>query len=267
MLEHPLVRIASPLDDGTPMAIRRFHVQVLSSPVAQVTGREAQHAIRVLRLKTGEQVILFDGSGLEAAGRIIQISDTSFEVELLAPAIANGPSRGSLTLVTAVPKGNRADWMVEKLAELGVARLWPLRCDRGQVDPGDGKLARWGRMAIEAAKQSRQAANMTIESPGTFGEIASGAGNAKIFVCDSSGPAPTLAAALRESAVQIDEQVLIVVGPEGGFTNDELAKMKAAGALPVCLAQSILRIETAAIAAATLWATYVLEKQQSADHD
>ena len=178
--------------------------------------------------------------------RVAELADTG-------PA----PATRQWTIVAAVPKGERADWMVEKLCELGTAEFVPLAAARSVVLPeGRNKRERWSRIATEAAKQSRRSGVMRVgeltldddalaalaAEPGRVGWYFSTAPDAR--------PAAEAVAALPGNA-----PVTAFVGPEGGWTDDELARFGAAGLTAVRLTDTVLRVETAAVAAAALIGT------------
>ncbi len=237
--------------EHVPMRIRRFKVDDLTGPAVHIGGQEATHALRVLRLKTGAEVVLFDGRGGEARGRVRSISRRTLEVEITRPSTGDAIVDAGLTIATAVPKGNRGDWLVEKCAELGVGSLCLLSCERSQVIPGDGKLARWQRKGVEAAKQTGHAVTMTIEPPRSIQDIGSESRELAIFYGDPARSRVTFGEALAGLA---DRQgVLVFVGPEGGFTDEECAEIEQAGGRPVRLSEGILRVETAAVATAAIW--------------
>lgn len=240
------------------MASRRFHVNDLSADTIRVTGDEARHAHRVLRLGPGDRVTLFDGRGQEADGRIVAASRDTLDVEILARRRAGDPTT-ELVIACAVPKGDRADWLVEKCAELGVVRLIPLLAARGQVRPGQAKIDRWRRKAVEAAKQSRQARAMSIDAPASIDQALAACPSAAVYYCDADPAHPTLPAAFRGSVIL---SALILIGPEGGFTDAETDAIRGARGRPVRLAEPILRVETAAVAAAAHWAAHRLSPRE-----
>ena len=150
----------------------------------------------------------------------------------------------SITVASAVPKGDRADWMIEKLSELGVAAFIPLRTARSVVHPeGAGKLDRWNRIAVEAAKQSRRNGVMRIEPLASLTsllpKIEPGEG---IFF--STGDAPIV------GTITAPKASTLLIGPEGGWTADEEAAMRSRGLTPASPVPTILRIETAAVLSA-----------------
>jgi len=249
----PLVIIMS-ADEHEVMAKRRFHVVDLSPDRIQVDGAEAAHALKVLRLGPGDEVILFDGRGAEATGKITGIEKSAFQVEVLARQSAPTHPHGLLTIATAIPKGERADWMVEKCAELGVRRIIPLECERSQVHPGTAKLDRWRRKALEAAKQSRQSSVMEIDDVCPITDIFARASSASsMFFGDGSATQTMIG---RLNATARDSEILICIGPEGGFSENEKQLLISKGSLPILLGSTVLRIETAVIAAAANWACF-----------
>ena len=167
----------------------------------------------------------------------------------------------NLTIATAVPKGNRGDWLVEKCAELGVRGLWLLRCGRSQVIPGEGKLARWRRKGVEAAKQTGHAITMTIEPPRSIDEIISCSSDRTIFYGDPVRSRVTFGEALADMPATRTGRngVLVFIGPEGGFTDAECEEIERAGGRPVRLSHGILRVETAAVATTAIWGCWVAE--------
>jgi len=240
------------------MKIRRFKVDDLTGPIVTVGGSEAGHALRVLRLKTGAEVVLFDGLGQQVTGRVCSVAQHSFEVEITRRYGVDPAQGASLVIASATPKGNRGDWLVEKCAELGVRELWLLRTERGEVLPGESKIARWRRKGVEAAKQTGHAITMEIKPPRTIADAAAGAADMTILYADPVRSGHTLIEALQTlpTARTHRPKVLIFIGPEGGFTEDECAEIEHAGGQSVRLSDGILRIETAAVAAASIWGAW-----------
>lgn len=246
------------------MKTRRFKVHALSERTIQVVGDEARHALRVLRLGVGAAVTLFDGCGREAQGRVSRVQGDSFEVELLGGLRDASPLWSRLVLAVAPPKGERADWLVEKAAELGAWRLVWLQTERGQVMPGDHKLQRWRRKAVEAAKQAGLTHVMEVEPLSDLASIIAALPNASGYFGSTDGTEASLLYELSELAAAAPSgllhrapvSLLFVVGPEGGLTVAEQAELTQAGASPVSLGYSILRVETAAIAAASIWSAW-----------
>lgn len=236
---------------------RRFHVDDVSPQIISVGGDQARHAIRVLRMKAGDSVVLFDGSGREAIGTIDSMISNSFAVRISHCDSAHASSDSRLILAVAPPKGSRADWLVEKCAEIGVAVLQPLVCERGQVVPRAAKLDRWRRKAIEAAKQSRRPVPMRIEEPLPLSRVLTSADPAaNLFFADPDPKHPFLPQLLVSEKDNTPKIAMILVGPEGGFTATEYAQMEQHDGQAVRLNVGTLRVETAAVTAAAIWTAW-----------
>ena len=225
----------------------RFH---LPSPpagdAAVLTGDEARHLARVLRARPGDEVVVFAGTGVEWPARVVAVGRD--EVTLaLGPPRPDPPRVGPrLTLAVALPKGERQKWLVEKLTELGVARLVPLVTTRGVAEATDAARGRLERGVIEACKQCGRNRPMEIGPPRSLvAALADMAAEDRAVVADPGG-GPLEAGRLAAGQAG----VLAAVGPEGGFTAEELAAADRAGAIRASLGPHILRVETAAIALA-----------------
>ncbi|MCB9853636.1 MAG: 16S rRNA (uracil(1498)-N(3))-methyltransferase [Phycisphaerales bacterium] len=245
------------------MRERRFPVESLQSPRVVLTGRERHHAVDVLRLPIGAIVTLFDGKGQEAQACVIEMSSERIIFELTETPRSAGVSGLLLTLAVAAPKGARGDWLVEKCAEFGVSRLVLIDTQRGEVRPGDGKLERWRRKAVEAAKQSGSAGVMQIEAGASIEQVfREGVPGSRAVYGATDGAAIGLYSCLVEAMSAEAPACICVIGPEGGLTPAEIETLKTLGARPVSLGRSTLRVETAAIAAAAIWAGAVSSSSQ-----
>jgi 16S rRNA (uracil1498-N3)-methyltransferase len=215
---------------------------------ARIEGAEAHHLSRVLRKTTGETIELFDGNGQFALAEILGISKKSVDLKILESA-QSPPPVGEVILATAAPKGERFRWLVEKAVELGVDRLIPLITLRSVVKPGEGKREKMEQAVIEACKQSRRNRLMTIEGPKSW----------ESFLNEHLAPGENSLALLAHpggSAVRevfpasFPQRLILIVGPEGGFAEEEVSHATRAGAIAVTLGSNILRIETACLALA-----------------
>jgi 16S rRNA (uracil1498-N3)-methyltransferase len=193
-------------------------------------------------------VTVFDGRGTAWTARVARIDRDAVAVDLLAAAATRHGFTGTastLTLAVALPKGDRQKWMVEKLTELGVARLVPLVTARGVAEATAAAQARLERVVIEACKQCGRDTLMEIGPAATIDSLASASPAARRLIA-----LPT-AAPLDAAAVRADgAEVIGAIGPEGGFTPEEIAAADRGGFLPVSFGPHILRIETAAVALA-----------------
>ena len=213
---------------------------------AVLTGDEARHLARVLRAREGDEISVFAGTGVEWPARIVRIGRDEIELETGAARAAAAVPGPPLVLAVALPKGERQKWLVEKLTELGVTRLVPLVTARGVAEATPAALVRLRRTVIEACKQCGRTTLLEIDPPATpadlFGRLDSGTWR---LVADPAGP-PLGTIPRPESPGGI----LALVGPEGGFTAEEVAAAVAAGCTRASLGPHVLRIETAALAAA-----------------
>ena len=223
---------------------RRFHTPKLITGLNRLDARQGKHARDVLRLEAGESVELFDDAGQVATGQLVYEGNRA-AVHIDRVNEADSTSLVTITVAAAVPKGERADWMVEKLSELGVARFIPLAAERSVVVPdGTHKLERWQRIATESAKQSHRRGVMRIDPVTKLDEVIS----PKAICFSTEVDAPPI----RELVGKFEETITLLIGPEGGWTTAEIEQMKSTGVLFARLTQSILRTETAAVAAAAV---------------
>jgi 16S rRNA (uracil1498-N3)-methyltransferase len=237
------------------MADPRFYCETLSYGEIRLAGPQADHARRARRLSVDDKIILFDGQGSEATGTIASLESGAVlvKIEQLQMHKRKTPS---LTLAAALPKGSRQDTLVEKSTELGVAAIQPLNTERSLATANTHKIDKWRRNVIEAAKQSQQCWIPQLHPPcnletilrriGEFDRtlVATVAGE-----CSSAHTKSFLQAANELISCQ---NVLTLVGPEGGWTEQELSEIIKAGGQPVNLGPNILRVETAAITLATM---------------
>lgn len=211
---------------------------------ATLTGDEARHLARVLRAKVGDEIRVFDGGGQEWPARVAAIDREKISLTLGAALPPQpGPAR-PLTIAVALPKGDRQKWLVEKLTELGAHELVPLVTERGVAEATASAQARLARGVIEACKQCGRNTLMEIAKPATLESLADRHPEALRVIAHPGGR--PLDDVLRTNA----GDVVAAVGPEGGFTPDEVAAAERLGFERVSLGPHILRIETAAIAIA-----------------
>jgi 16S rRNA (uracil1498-N3)-methyltransferase len=226
----------------------RFYVNCVLRPgPVEVEGPEAHHLATVCRLRRGDAVCLFNGDGQEYHAEVTAVDRKRVVLEVRS---AESPPRELpffLELAVPLPKGDRAQFLVEKLTELGVNRLVPLRTSRSVVVPGEGKREKMERWVIEASKQCGRNRLMEIAPPADW---ASYAGRADLpkhrWLAHPTG---------RKLATEIGAgPTAMAVGPEGGFTDEEIALGVNNCWELIALGPRILRVETAAISLAG-WAS------------
>jgi 16S rRNA (uracil1498-N3)-methyltransferase len=245
------------------MSRRRFHAppEAFASDRRSVVleSDEAKHLRDVLRLKPGEEVFVFDGTGKEFKCAIENARRDTAHLNVLAevsPARPESPLQ--LSLAVALLKSDKFDLVVQKATELGVVRLVPVMTKLADVrlrDASDAekRLARWRRIALEAAKQSGRALVPEITAPISFDELMRQASASQMNVMFSERGGQALASLTQDSAVPpSSNSITALVGSEGGWTEAELEAAGNAGWLVVTLGGRTMRAETAAIAVTTL---------------
>ncbi len=213
-----------------------------------VEGDEAHHAVAVRRLRAGEQVVLTDGAGTSVVGTVSTTGKRVFTVAVESVQVQPEPEP-AVVVVQALPKGDRGELAVEVLTEIGVAEVVPWAAARSVAvwkgERAAKSLARWRATAREAAKQSRRVWFPTVAPLATTADVVALVGAADLAVVlheDATGPVTAL-------GVPAAGRIVVVVGPEGGLTEGEVAAFVAAGAVSVRLGAEVLRTSTAGVAA------------------
>jgi 16S rRNA (uracil1498-N3)-methyltransferase len=230
------------------MSQRFFCETPIAGEEARLVGDEARHLTGVMRGKIGDELVLFDGSGAEFRARIARLTKQAVELAIVERREISRESACHVTLAVALPKGERQRWLVEKAVELGVATLIPLETRRGVAEASGSALERMRRWVIEASKQCGRNRLLEIAAPMVVEKLG-----------DEGAPALRLVAHPGDgSPAELDRaagSLLIAIGPEGGFAPEEIHSLRDRGFQVVSLGPRILRIETAAIALASLWLT------------
>lgn len=243
------------------MGHRRFFlpVEAIDTEAATVSLTDAAlvNQLRaVLRLKAGEEILVLDGQGNLYRCLLRTLTKSAGWAEIIATEKAGGDPLVDVTVALPLLKGNRFDWAIQKLTELGAARVVPVISDRTVVKPESAlKLARWQAIAREAAEQCERATVPQVVTPSGLSEFVTGSGTSQAppadisFICAERRAAPLLKTLLHRYRTEIGEplRVRVLVGPEGGFSDREVESALAAGFVPVCLGERILRSETAAL--------------------
>jgi 16S rRNA (uracil1498-N3)-methyltransferase len=220
----------------------------------RLEGREARHALRVLRLKRGEPAVVLDGAGNEL---VCQVADAARDAVTLAVKEKKftPPPPFQITLLQALPKGKIIENIIQKSVELGAWRIVPLLTERvvARLDDesAEHKRDHWRQVAIEAIKQCGAAWLPQIEAPMTIGQFLA---RRETFELSLVGSLQADARHPRELFRQFKsppgcrpKTAGIWIGPEGDFTLEELRAIQAAGALPISLGRRVLRVETVAV--------------------
>jgi len=229
------------------MARRRFFVDAVQSGRARITGPDAHHLTRVLRVEPGQQFEISDNHNVYLAEVESARKDpVSFAVR---ETVAWAEPAVQTILLASLIRFERFEWMLEKATELGVARVVPVQAERSErgLEQGAAKrISRWNRIVREASEQSRRARLPEICPPVVLA-TALPTDAAHRYALDEAEAPPILAALPRHR--QVGDLVALLAGPEGGWTDHERERISGAGWRPVSLGPQILRAETAAIAA------------------
>ncbi len=242
------------------MRLTRVYVDTVLTPgsLIELPPDTASHLAKVLRARSGNELILFNGDGREFNGAIEAVRGSRVSASVGDGRTVDRESPLAITLVQCVPRGDRMDFIVQKATELGVARIVPVLSQRSVVRldkaQAESKAIHWRAVAVSACEQCGRNRLPTIEVAqpllNYLGASSPGTGPRLVFEPESTGHARTAApgAAERAEAATVDAE--IAIGPEGGFASDELEAFRVAGFSQVGLGPRILRTETAAIAAA-----------------
>lgn len=229
----------------------RYFCDDLQPATVELTDSEAHHAQHVMRLKVGDTVSLFDGQGTIADGTVSHFTRRAVRVELVDRQTVPEPNVGQVTIAAAVPKGDRVKWMVEKLTELGVHRWVPLNCHRSVTAPGPGRLQKLQATVISACKQSGRVHLMQIDVAQSLSESIreTHERDDELWIADLS---PDAATSWQPANQTEPAGRTILIGPEGGFTQEEVDEAVTSGARRTFIAGHVLRTETAAVAFAAI---------------
>ncbi len=222
----------------------------LVEEVVVVAGEDHRYLTRVLRLAVGDALTFFDGDGGEAEARIIRIGPRALEARVEERRAVAKSERPYVTLIQALTKGDKLDLVVQKATELGVARIIPITSARSvprlEAMRALNRRSRWQKIARDAARQSGRADVPEVE-PVTALETAVGAAAKDAFklLLWEGARGKGLRSALSDGSRP--REIVIAIGPEGGFAADEVELARAAGFVTVGLGPRILRTETAAL--------------------
>jgi 16S rRNA (uracil1498-N3)-methyltransferase len=231
------------------MSTPRFHLEAPLAPGAQLAlpPDAAHHASRVLRLREGDPVVLFNGAGGEYAGRIVRLSREGVTVHVGAFSPLERESPLAVTLVQGISAGDRMDLTIQKAVELGAAAIQPILADRSVVrlkgERGDSRREHWERVAASACEQCGRNRVPPIAGAIAVGEYRAPEGSLRLLL------SPGASRTLRSLAIAAGQPIVVAAGPEAGFSPREETVLVATGFLPVQLGPRVLRTETAGLAA------------------
>lgn len=230
--------------------------EVKAGESVELKGKSARHISQVLRLKAGDWLNVSDGKGRTFRSEILASAPTTVTVKILS-VIEKKPSTPSPTLAISIIKPERFEWALEKCVELGTSKIIPLLTERTssfRKDASPSKVERWRKISVEAAKQSGLPFLPEVLSPTSLEKLLTDTSIYEFIVLPFEGEdvedVNTFWSRRKRTFKKPD---LIIIGPEGGFTKEEVEFARSSGAKTISLGKQILRSETAAIAATSIW--------------
>lgn len=223
--------------------IQFFAPDITTNPV--LPENDSHHCVKVLRIQTGDPVEVIDGRGFRYSCRMADPHPRHARLEIMERTEVPLTWTYNLTVAVAPTKHiDRMEWLVEKLVEIGINRFVPLLCDRSERR--EIKPERLERIAISAMKQSLKATLPAIDPMTPYSKLVSGNATGQRFIayCDRSIPCRSLAKAITPGT-----DALVIIGPEGDFSREEIQSALDSGFIPVTLGDNRLRTETAALVA------------------
>jgi len=216
----------------------------------ELSSSESTHLSKSRRLKIGHAVNVINGQGLVAAAQVVAVENRRVEVQC-TDIIQYRPRASRITIATAIPKGDRSKVMIDMLTQLGVSRIIPMHCERSVTPFRANQQDKWQRIAIEACKQSQNPWLPQIESEWGLLKLVE---NRQKLASEGSAASPQLlytdvAGQNLQTLGELNNELIVMIGPEGGFSESELAVLMSCEATPLTLSDHILRTEVAAVAA------------------
>jgi 16S rRNA (uracil1498-N3)-methyltransferase len=236
--------------------MRRFYIEQSEAfrDKVVIKGDDARHIINALRLGIGDMITLFDGTGHEYISRIDGTGSGKVDISVLERIIAKTESCVKITIAQAFLKEKKMDILVRQLTELGIARWFPFISERSVARPDkkriESRIKRWKRISKESLKQCKRSVLPEIGELLDFKDmlkLGKKYNNKVVFWENETKP-------LDSSIIstEVDDNILVLIGPEGGFSEDEIMSAKEKGFVTAALGPRILKAETASVAACTL---------------
>lgn len=213
---------------------------------ARISGTDYRHIVKVLRLREGDDITLFDECSKEYTGKIRALGSMDVVIDILSSRIVTTESPLEITLLQGLPKGDKMDYIVEKATELGVHRIVPVITERSQTRAAD-KKNRWERIAVEASKQCGRTKPPVIENTLNFTEAIKYNNDSRLSLIFHVESKCSINDYLKYS-LQLPNTIIVLIGPEGGFSEKEVLLACEMGFTSLGLGPRTLRTETASIA-------------------
>lgn len=225
------------------MTRRYYHPNLPPNGGSVTLGEsESQHAIRVMRVKVGDEIVLFDGKAMQAGATVSEVTRRDCHCSVLAAEHIDREPTNKLHLAVALPKPDRAKELIERLTELGVATVTPIVAERTQRPPSPSLMDKLRRGVIEACKQSERNVLMQIADPTSLEDYLETAGSVSTkWIAHPNGDF------INDVSIEANSEFAALIGPEGGWSDQEVAGAIQAGYKKLGLGKRIYRIETAAV--------------------
>ena len=238
--------------------MRYFFVEskALQKPFAAIEGSEVHHIKNVLRLKPGDKIRVFDGEGFEYDASIHRFFADRVEIKITRKFPGTKESPVQIGVAQALLKEKKMDRLLRHLCELGVTRWIPFISEHSVSRPGEKRLSaraqRWNKIVKESCKQCQRSKLPEIINTLTFEDLLDYGQSCDLKIVFYENESATLKSLMTPNSPSTPRKILLILGPEGGFSDQEIANARAAGCVVAGLGSRILRAETAAIAACTL---------------
>ena len=238
--------------------MRRFFIEQtkITSTKIFITGSDAAHIKKVLRMKSGDRIGLFDGRGFEYEARIENLLAGSVEVSITKRFLSASESQVQIIVAQALLKDKKMDILARQLTEIGITKLIPFTSIRSVPRPDKKRLSerrkRWEKIAIEALKQCRRGHVTEIGETITFNDVIKIDDECDLKIVFWENESKPISDAVQQVHDRHYRKILAVLGPEGGFSEKEIEDARACGFVTASLGPRILRAETAAVAACTI---------------
>ena len=228
-----------------------------------ITGADVNHIRNVLRMRTGEEVLIADGRGAEYRCKLTDLSENEVRAQILWKLDGNAELASAVTLFQGLPKSDKMDLIVQKCVELGVDRIVPVSTQRAVVKLDEKKeqtrLKRWNTISESAAKQSGRGVIPEVSGVMSFGKALEEAKKLDVLLIPYERAEHMAETRRVMGEIRPGQSVGIFIGPEGGFEESEVEEAVAAGAKAITLGKRILRTETAGLAVMSML-SYLLEE-------
>lgn len=231
--------------------MHRFFIPQLYNEEMTITGVDAKHIGKVLRMQPGDKLQIVSDDGVSALAEVASVTESTVTVRCLEKLAESHEPAVKITLAQGLAKGEKMDFIIQKAVELGACSIVPVAMEHSVVRldgaKADKKVERWQKIAEAAAKQSKRDIIPQVQPVQTVKEMLANNDCKTKIIAYECEDRMSLKTALREAGQM--EDLLLIIGPEGGISEAELAKAREAGAVPVSLGRRILRAETAGLVA------------------